>query len=492
MLDSKSIIDLYTDWCIAYVANVYNKTHEDSFIERYFASISKVVEILNRHLHTASESKTIRNAYAVSGDDIGYVPYNELIDRVYLKGGCVADHYGGVAIKPSDIDCSIVFSPSNVHKLLDEAIMAEISTELGKELFWFHKLLPNINEHEDFYDLLEAEGGDIVNIFNSYSNKLVVEDEYLDSAYTNLYNRIYYSQTMIKHKPTLLITRFFWKNILSFRGSTFMLKINIVDLSAHVYHNAVLSYPRLTEELIHGHKIWTENIYAMLNDQLETYAGGVLRNDKKLIKRKTRVFNIVNNLSDFSQVATLNLNNKDLRKYMRENFSLLVQKVLSSTEMYPYIILVFLLIASQFDFYQELKKISTTPDKLLLPQSAVFDKAYEFYDLPQKNDVISENIRLRLEANKSFVKSIMDKIRNKKSTNKMEYVLAGDSSTLPTEDQILNCIKTCDKVKLSRVVRGNDKLYDRWMRLRTMSDYAIIMYLTDDDYNLYIDYMRQQ
>lgn len=479
-MDSKTIVDLYTDWCINYVAEHY-KPNQDAFMKKYFRSIRNVVNILNKHLYKDIKG-SFKNAYGLEP-----VPYNKVVNIVYLKGGSVADHYGGTDIKPSDIDCSVVITQPDMYPDADKLNL--ITLEINKELDWFAELLPGINDHEDFYNLLDVVApGENIQIYNAY-NVLIRRVISSPSSFITGGNKLLYSETKIYNDIDLI--RFKWIRTITDGINSIKLKINIVDLSIHLF-DKVNGYllPCLERVNIMGESIWVETIHAALNNQLNVYVAGIVRNDKKLSKRRDRVLNILKKIDNFEYISNVNTKDGNIRDIVEKNIYKYLISLLRLGDAYPYLSIYILLYAKDKVFNTK-NTFNINVKDLTIPQTAVVEKTYEYYDHEQKLENIMYNINKRITKNSNILNQIQNNIMCKsvfKKTNIYPKLITNGVGGTVDEETVLKFIKNFDNnLTANDLTTKKLSKHDitRFLNLQKLNINTIRLILDDDDYNIY-------
>lgn len=480
-IDSKSVIDLYTDWCVSYAATKYG----NNFMNRYLNSIASIVKIFNDRLHV-DKRKNIDNAYSKT-----QVSYNDVVNRVYLKGGTSADYHAGTNIKPSDIDCGVVFDDSKYFPTDDDCMY--LSNQINDELKWFRNILPGINDHEEFYDLLDPYLNDgKIHIYNSYNDKTTLTIS-LKDAFTINNKKLLYRINVLS--DDLSVVRFYWKTTIV-NVNNLDLKINIVDLSMHLC-NSTTNLPLLENVNILNNYIWVENIYSILNNQLCLYISGIIRNDKKLIKRKTRTINILNKINKFDIKCATHRNVKNIN-YINRNIVMLLKNFLKGNDIYPYISLYIPYIAIKNNIFDNIDLYDISLDSLIRPQTAVTSKQYEYYEQTQTRDLVIKDIKKRFQNNKNTLKFIDDYIHTKNinktevivngmnHSNISEVIVNGMSHNNIPEDDLIKFINTINIINTTYLTNNE---IDRIKYLRKLSDNTKRIMIEDGDYEIYNKYL---
>jgi hypothetical protein len=462
---TKQINDMFTDFVILTTAE--NTTN---FMDRYLRSASNIQNEIQSRI-----DQYVRNAYSTKEYETAYklpkqkVPHRSVADTLYLKGGICADfHALGInRIKPSDLDYSISATKDVWNYLTDESNLLSICQFISKELTWFE--FPQ--DFEGFYELLNFEND--LSVYNSYSDKTQFQSSENNVFNTDIRRSISFSKTIL-HGGNLVVLRFYWSSKMKTDSSQDLTcKVNIVDISIHKFVDK-LSNPILDTYQFGNHSITTETPEAMLNDQMMVYSSGILRQDRKLNKRKTRVLNLISKITCKNTQIYL-VNPKSTLQFCKDNIKYITYDILCSTEVYPYLVLGFLVNMNSPEI-----NLTITPEQYM-PQNATRDRSLSDYSDP--NIVIVDKAKLFLRREQPELIRIMNQINNAISSIDYTKIYAGQ---LPTEEDITRFIRDGMWKKAIPVEH-----HHIWERLSKMSNVQLSIIIDDSHYNVYQEWKHQ-
>ena len=238
---------------------------------------------------------------------------------------------------------------------------------------------------------------------------------------------------------------------------------------------------------------------SMVNDQLMTYAGGLIRNDKKLFKRRNRLSLLLTKLTykDVGKTSCIvgSINADLLEVIYKANIKDIIAEIIASRDLYPYTTLHYLLLMLN----SNIKVGNYITLKEYKPQIAVLQN--EFKD--KKNydilDIISINFTERLKADRDFIVACImqtEQVVDKTKVSKDEILSTFDTflggrntqATPSIEAVIVNFIKTFDARILRTIV--DDKTVNKLLSYRSISNQELELLITDEHYEIYLKYEK--
>ena len=488
---TKQIIDKYGDWMITSIADkidsIGGMIKGQKFITYLLQAASKIQREINKQLigQTDPNAPLVDNVYREDPVDF----YN-VVNTCYLKGGICADFLalGIDAIKPSDLDYSMyvtkpVFNRINTN---DNKCIDRLLSKIQDALQWMLMFQPT--NPDKFFEFLEIESAfDLVNSYSGVISPISDKNVLLGLAQSDLD----YTKSILR--DNLLLLRFYWKAQIG--KTTKYLKINIVDISIHYVedNNTPVVYAPLLNVYSFGNsRIITEEKQAMLLDQLLVYCSCIIRDDKKLIKRKTRVVNLISTMDRNAFCSKIKLPSIEealieLRNDESKVRSVL-DSVLESSEIYPYTLISYILAILKLD-YPRLPIDPTTYKRQL------FELEVEFLGtIKETTEAIQEKALENLKKSGEDLYSVFAALKQilgpSKTNIELKAGLKNDSPKMkePSLDEIINFMIDPPAEIYSMIT---PRQAESWRKYKNMSRLMVGLHAADVHYKIYKEWYQR-
>lgn len=461
MYATKQFNDSLLDYYISLVA-----TKTKDFKNKYLDTAKKVLDVFdNRLVFSNTDNLLIDSVYSNTKKS-----FNDIYNKAYLKGGIVCDYLTLGTIKPSDLDYSISILDNDSNKSkFSKNVLKKICSDFNGIFQWMINLDINTDDYKDFVELFfenSLNNNEELLVYNSYNKTIYTYENISNIEIKYLNNEFSYSYTEIN--PKVIVIRFF----LELKTSLdFKVKLNLVDLSIHLvkkirYKN---NFDPLIELNIHNNTIRSLNIYSLLEDQLSTYASNILRNDRKLEKRKNRVLNIIKTINNKTQPSNIHIpNTKNVCNWIVLNQDKFLNNVMGSNILYPYYRLpLFLCLKNIKITFKQFKPQYT---EILIFLSKKLQNKINIEDMDEINKQVNTSYKIRKNELNDIYKILTDLFNHK--NNEMNDLLGG----VIDETDIRN--------KLKKIVLKSDhkyfKLIEKLKHKMNESEILFEAILTDD------------
>jgi hypothetical protein len=217
------------------------------------------------------------------------VPYQNVMNTVYLKGGIIVDWITlpFTSMHVRDLDYSVSIETRD--RINSGENQSKICSRIEFELHW---LLDQLPSESDILDSL-FEGYEEMEIYNAYNESKSSLTLKRSNVKLSLPRRFvsYYSTSL---NETTDLYRYYYSMFLKVDGKNkHELKLGIVDLSIDITNKAKYKSNLIKRYLDKTTYVITQSTLALLNDQLVSLLFSAVTLNVKYEKRKQRVYNLL-------------------------------------------------------------------------------------------------------------------------------------------------------------------------------------------------------